>query len=98
MLNLSTRYFFLARPFYFGMDQSGLMRELGTLIKKGDWTVKHPRIPDLKAAREEEDEDEEVGEEEEAHDDEDTDGGGVEEKGTGRGWWSPSLDPIPEEI
>jgi hypothetical protein len=73
------------------------------LIEKGDWHVKHLRIPDLKAASGEEDEEEEASEEWEGDQDEGgeehkdgiADGG---ERGGRRGWWSPTLEPIEEEI
>jgi hypothetical protein len=74
-----------------------LMVVLGQLVEKGDWKVKHPVIPDLKAAGQEEvDEEGSEGLEEERRECDESGGEGEQEGG--RGWWSPSLEPIAEEI
>jgi hypothetical protein len=69
------------------------------LVEDGDWEVRHPAIPDFKFARGEEDEVdgwEEEGEEQEYEGEKAE--SEREEQGGGRGWWSPSLEPIAEEI
>jgi hypothetical protein len=65
---------------------------IGQLVEKGDWKTRHMAIPDLKAAGQEE------GEEENENEKYYVEGAGEEEQEGGREGWSPSLEPIAEEM